>query len=457
MSGELNLKYSATNKTILALILGQNRTTRWNGTAMAAIGTVADANWTAGMIALTEQTTQNNTKTATYSGDFPAGITMPGEYVVEFYLSTAAVPGSQAIGVQTVWWCGFQLDRPISGQSAVTITDGASVITCIYQGLYNNEPYFFGGGKYVYCYSPGVWLISTASPFAPLLPLAYWSRSDSSPIGAYQSVPPGGSSPTVSGAYPLSLTPIDYIYAGAIASGRIPTSPSTFDPTDTTQVSALKTNLGKIPATVGAGDIAENAIDAAALKADGVTKIQSGVWQAGTRSLTTFGSLANDVAAAVWAATSRTLSGFGALAADIWTYATRTITGGTITTYSGDTPQTGDAYARLGAPASASVSADVAAVKAKTDRIPNDPAAVGSAMTLQSAEREAIAAALLDLANTIDGKTLRQALRIIAAVLAGKVSGAGSGIETFRGLDDLHDRVVVTADITGNRTNVNYP
>jgi len=35
----------------------------------------------------------------------------------------------------------------------------------------------------------------------------------------------------------------------------------------------------------------------------------------------------------------------------------------TVTTYTGNTPQTGDAFARLGAPAGASVSADVAAVK----------------------------------------------------------------------------------------------
>jgi hypothetical protein len=38
----------------------------------------------------------------------------------------------------------------------------------------------------------------------------------------------------------------------------------------------------------------------------------------------------------------------------------------TLTTYTGNTPQTGDAFARLGAPAGASVSADVAAVKTDT-------------------------------------------------------------------------------------------
>jgi uncharacterized phage infection (PIP) family protein YhgE len=53
----------------------------------------------------------------------------------------------------------------------------------------------------------------------------------------------------------------------------------------------------------------------------------------------------------------------------------------TLTTYTGNTVQTGDAYARLGAPAAASVSADVAAVKAdtaaisaKTTNLPSDPA-----------------------------------------------------------------------------------
>ncbi|MDH3981288.1 MAG: hypothetical protein OES84_00130 [Kiritimatiellaceae bacterium] len=41
----------------------------------------------------------------------------------------------------------------------------------------------------------------------------------------------------------------------------------------------------------------------------------------------------------------------------------------TLTTYTGNTPQTGDNYARLGAPAGVSVSADVAAVQADTDNI----------------------------------------------------------------------------------------
>lgn len=42
---------------------------------------------------------------------------------------------------------------------------------------------------------------------------------------------------------------------------------------------------------------------------------------------------------------------------------------GSIGSYTGDTPQTGDAYARLGAPAGASVSADIAAVKTDTGNL----------------------------------------------------------------------------------------
>lgn len=58
----------------------------------------------------------------------------------------------------------------------------------------------------------------------------------------------------------------------------------------------------------------------------------------------------------------------------------------TVTAYTGNTVQSGDAYALLGTligtPAGASISADIAAVAAKTSLIPASPAAVGSPMTL---------------------------------------------------------------------------
>jgi hypothetical protein len=50
-------------------------------------------------------------------------------------------------------------------------------------------------------------------------------------------------------------------------------------------------------------------------------------------------------------------------------YAKTNSTVGTVTTLTGHTAQTGDSYARLGAPAGASVSADIAAIEAQTDDI----------------------------------------------------------------------------------------
>lgn len=72
-------------------------------------------------------------------------------------------------------------------------------------------------------------------------------------------------------------------------------------------------------------------------------------------------------------------------------------------------------------------------------------------------EVDNVADALLDQDDGIEtDMTVRQAMRVMAAVLAGKVSGAGSGSETFKGLDGPTTRVQVTTDAAGNRTNVSY-
>lgn len=60
------------------------------------------------------------------------------------------------------------------------------------------------------------------------------------------------------------------------------------------------------------------------------------------------------------------------------------------------------------------------------------------------------------LAGAIDGKTPAQAMQIIAAAAAGKVSGAGSGEEIFMGLDGDTTRVTVKVDDDGNRSEVTY-
>lgn len=132
------------------------------------------------------------------------------------------------------------------------------------------------------------------------------------------------------------------------------------------------------------------------------------VWSSATRTLTSFGPLVSDIwadvvdsagvttllarltsaragyldnlsagAVALQASLQALITTIGASAAGVatavWTAVTRTLTSATNITSTGGTtvPQTGDSYARLGAPAGASVSADVAAVKADTAALPS--------------------------------------------------------------------------------------
>ena len=53
-----------------------------------------------------------------------------------------------------------------------------------------------------------------------------------------------------------------------------------------------------------------------------------------------------------------------------------------------------------------------------------------------------------------DSMSAAEVLRVIAAALAGEVSGAGSGTETFKGLDGATNRIISTVDNDGNRTAV---
>lgn len=96
------------------------------------------------------------------------------------------------------------------------------------------------------------------------------------------------------------------------------------------------------------------------------------------------------------------------------------------------------------------VDTEVAAIKAKTDLIPAAPAAVGDIPT--AAQN---AAALLDLSNGIETSiTPRQAMRLILAASAGKLSGAATTTITIRNVGDSKDRITATVDSSGNRTAV---
>ena len=56
--------------------------------------------------------------------------------------------------------------------------------------------------------------------------------------------------------------------------------------------------------------------------------------------------------------------------------------------------------------------------------------------------------------QVLEGLTAEQMVRIMMSVLSGKVSGAGTGTESFRNIADTADRVVVSTTTAGNRTAV---
>jgi len=115
------------------------------------------------------------------------------------------------------------------------------------------------------------------------------------------------------------------------------------------------------------------------------------VWSAGTRTLTSFGTLVSDV----WSHSSRTLTSFGSLVSDIWSHSTRTLT------------------------SFGSLVSDVAS------------AVWGYAIEA--------------------GQSALYWMRLMGAVLFGKRT-VSSGTETYRDWNDTKNRVVGSVDNNGDRT-----
>jgi len=189
------------------------------------------------------------------------------------------------------------------------------------------------------------------------------------------------------------------------------------------------------------------------------------VWGHATRTLTSFGTLASDVASAVWSAGTRTLTSFGTLVSDVWSAATRTLTSyadsagvttllsrvvGTLAAGTHQ-PQSGDAYARIGANGSGLTSLGDARL-ANLDAAVSSRAAPGAAMTLTAGERTSVAQAVL-AQPAVGTLTTAQVLSILEAVLAGKAEKTGTG-SRFRDVADTKWVVTVTHDADGNRTAV---
>ena len=74
-------------------------------------------------------------------------------------------------------------------------------------------------------------------------------------------------------------------------------------------------------------------------------------------------------------------------------------------------------------------------------------------VSLNTTDIDTIATNLLDLASGVETSlTLRQALRLIVAASAGKVSGASTTTVTIRNIGDSKNRIVATVDAYGNRS-----
>ena len=69
---------------------------------------------------------------------------------------------------------------------------------------------------------------------------------------------------------------------------------------------------------------------------------------------------------------------------------------------------------------------------------------------------QGLANALLDNNEVEEGFSVRQALKLISAALAGEISGAEGTTITIRSLDDSKNRIVATVDSNGNRTSLTY-
>lgn len=81
---------------------------------------------------------------------------------------------------------------------------------------------------------------------------------------------------------------------------------------------------------------------------------------------------------------------------------------------------------------------------------------VSGLSTLTASQINAEVLDVIAVDTLIDGKTLQQAIRIVAAAVAGLISNAGEATETYKGLDETTTRLTVSVNAEGDRTAVTY-
>lgn len=171
------------------------------------------------------------------------------------------------------------------------------------------------------------------------------------------------------------------------------------------------------------------------------------IWDEPTANHTTTGSTGKALSDAAGGIVPNTI------AAAVWAYLTSAITTvGSIGVFLKTQLDINVASRLAEADYTGAANGDIALIKAKTNNLPGAPAAVSDVPTAT-----AIADALLDRTDGVESSwTVRQALRVILAVLAGKVSGAATSTVVIRNVGDTKNRVTATCDVNGNRSAASY-
>jgi hypothetical protein len=189
---------------------------------------------------------------------------------------------------------------------------------------------------------------------------------------------------------------------------------------------------------ITAAAIAADAIGASELAADAATEIGTAVWATAARTLTANTNLNDPTAAAiadaVWDEARSGHTGAGSFGQGVASVQGN-VTGST---------------ASIAAAGITSTSFDTGAITATA--IATD--AIGAAELATDAVTEianAVAALVID-----SGMTLQNALKLILAAEAGKVSGADGTTITIRDTSDTYNRIVATVDQYGNRSALTY-
>ena len=256
--------------------------------------------------------------------------------------------------------------------------------------------------------------------------------------------------PTVAGVPEVDVTHFNGV-AGTFASGR--------PEVNTTHAAGTAWGSGAITAA----SIAASALNGKgdwnvgktgyALSAAGI----QAVWDALTSALTTVGSIGKLIVDNLNATISSRSSHS---AADVWASATRTLTSAANITSTGGTtvPQTGDSFARLGAPVGASISADIAGVQSDTNDIQTRiPAAlVGGRMdsNLGAISTSATAADNLERSTLGIVTGTVGAASTTTSIVTSALSPAAAVIDQFKGRIVTFDSATTTANLRGQSTDI---